>query len=132
MTAAGFAAVGVSLGAFGAHALEGVVQNWGLTEAEQVQRLETWEVAVRYQLFHALALLGIGLMYARRPCRRLLWSAALLIIGMLIFCGCLYALVLSGIKLLGAVVPIGGVCLIAGWAGLVWAARHMDDVAQAK
>ena len=129
VTAAILAAVGVSLGAFGAHALAGAVKTWGLTEAEQAQRLETWEVAVRYQLFHSLALLGIGLLVARRPCGRLSWAAALLILGMMIFCGCLYVLVLSGIKILGAVVPIGGVCLIVGWATLAWAAWTMDEVA---
>jgi len=127
MTAAILAAVGVSLGAFGAHALQDAVKGWGMTASEQAQCLGTWEIAVRYQLYHSLALFGVGLMVARRPCPRLSLSAGMMILGMLIFCGCLYALVLSGIKILGAVVPLGGLCLIAGWSVLAWAALAMDE-----
>jgi uncharacterized membrane protein YgdD (TMEM256/DUF423 family) len=110
-----FGALGVSLGAFGAHWLTGAVQGWGLDADEQARRLETWEVAVRYQLYHALALLIVGLLGLRNASRSLAAAGGLFLIGVTIFSGCLYALVLSGVKILGAIVPIGGACLIAGW-----------------
>jgi uncharacterized membrane protein YgdD (TMEM256/DUF423 family) len=107
--------LGVVLGAFGAHWLEGAVQQWGLATDEQMKRLASWEVAVRYQMYHALALLAVGLFAARGNTRCLGWSAKLFIVGIAIFSGCLYALVISGVKILGAIVPIGGSCLIVGW-----------------
>jgi uncharacterized membrane protein YgdD (TMEM256/DUF423 family) len=119
--------LGVALGAFGAHWLEGAVKQWGLEPAEQLKRLETWEVAVRYQMYHALALLTLGLLTMRENNRCLVWSARLFIIGVLIFSGCLYALVLSGIKILGAIVPIGGTCLIVAWIFLAVAAWKYRD-----
>ena len=118
--------LGVALGAFGAHWLKGAVQQWGLEPAEQINRLATWEVAVRYQMYHALALLVIGLLASRAVSRCLVWSACLFIIGTTIFSGCLYAFTLSGVKILGAIVPIGGTCLMAGWIVLaisVWKRR---------
>lgn len=114
--------LGVALGAFGAHWLEGAVENWGLEPEEQVKRLATWEVAVRYQMYHALALLVIGILAVRANNRCLGWSAKLFIVGTTIFSGCLYALVFSGVKILGAIVPIGGTCLIVAWGLLAVAA----------
>ena len=105
----------VALGAFGAHWLEGAVADWDLLPDEQAKRLATWEVAVRYQMYHAFALLAVGLLADRGNHRLLGWSAKAFIAGTTIFSGCLYLLVLSGVKILGAIVPIGGTCLIAGW-----------------
>jgi len=117
-------ALGVILGAFGAHWLNGAVKQWGLTPDAQARQLETWEVAVRYQLYHAFALLAVGILAQRQPSRLLGWSAALFLAGTLIFSGCLYALVLSGVKMLGAIVPLGGVSLIVGWVLLACAAAQ--------
>ena len=110
--------LGVVLGAFGAHWLEGAVVDWGLEPDEQQRRLDTWEVAVRYQMYHALALLAVGLLAARQAGRGLAAVSWLFIVGVLIFSGCLYALVISGVKILGAIVPIGGTLMIAGWVVL--------------
>ncbi len=112
----------VVLGAFGAHWLEGAVVDWGLDSADQAKRLDTWEVAVRYQMYHALALLFAGVLATRGASSKLGWSASLFVAGTLIFSGCLYAYVFSGIKVFGAIVPIGGLCLIIGWVLLTVAA----------
>ena len=117
--------MGVILGAFGAHWLENSVQDWGLPVEEQESRLQTWEVAVRYQMYHALAILGIGMMTARRPSRSLNVAGTLFLVAVLIFSGCLYALVLSGVKVLGAIVPIGGASMIAGWVAMAVAAARL-------
>lgn len=119
--------LGVALGAFGAHWLEGAVQQWELPATEQVKRLATWEVAVRYQMYHALALLAVGLLARRGNNRWLGWSAKFFIFGVAIFSGCLYTLVLSGVKILGAIVPIGGSCMIVGWVLLAIAAWKSQD-----
>ncbi len=94
--------LGVALGAFGAHALGGVLTP---------ERLETYQTAVRYQMFHALGLLALGALPTRT------WRAApWLFAGSMIFSGSLYALVWSGVSILGAVAPIGGVLQLIGWA----------------
>ncbi len=96
--------LGVALGAFGAHALRG-----SLSESA----LNTFEIGVRYQMYHALALLALGGQPQQR--RAPLW----LLSGTAVFSGSLYALALSGVKPLGAITPIGGVLQLVGW-GLVW------------
>jgi uncharacterized membrane protein YgdD (TMEM256/DUF423 family) len=121
-------ALAVILGAFGAHWLEGAVKDWGLDAEEQAKRLHNWEVAVRYHMYHALAMLVVGLLAMQRSSNALSWSAGLFTAGVLVFSGCLYVLVLSGIKILGAIVPIGGVCLIAGWVLLAVAAARLPLV----
>jgi uncharacterized membrane protein YgdD (TMEM256/DUF423 family) len=98
-------ALGVALGAFGAHALRGKYA---------ADLLEHWDTAVRYQLWHALALLLLGALDGR-----LRWHGATRACfagGVLLFSGSLYVLVLTGRLWLGAVTPIGGILLIAGWA----------------
>jgi uncharacterized membrane protein YgdD (TMEM256/DUF423 family) len=109
----------VVLGAFGAHGLETSITTWGLDPDEQTKRLHNWEVGVRYQMYHALALLVLGFMSALRPSRFWHIAGLLFVIGVLIFSGCLYLYVFSGLKWFGMVVPIGGVALIAGWAGMM-------------
>jgi uncharacterized membrane protein YgdD (TMEM256/DUF423 family) len=100
--------LGVALGAFGAHALRGRLN---------VEDLEIFEVAVRYQFFHALAILLIALLIDRspEPAAPLLWAGWAFGVGVLVFSGSLYALTLTGVRSLGAVTPIGGVGLLAGW-----------------
>lgn len=118
MLGAVLGAVGVTLGAFGAHGLEGHLAAT-LDAAAAARTLETWEVAVRYQMYHALALLVTGLWAGLRPSRALTIAGWAFLLGIAIFSGCLYALVLSGVKILGAIVPIGGVLLIVGWLALL-------------
>lgn len=99
-------ALGVGLGAFGAHLLAA-----RLAPAD----LAIFETAARYQMFHAVALLGLAAWIERHPAPRLSWAARAFGSGILVFSGSLYALVLTGHRWLGAVTPVGGVALIAGW-----------------
>lgn len=104
-----FAFLGVALGAFGAHALRTRITP---------RDLEIFEVAVRYQLTHALALLITGLILWWRGLdvsRLLTLTPWLFAAGIVIFSGSLYLLVLTGKRWLGAVTPIGGVLFLAGW-----------------
>ena len=103
------AGLGVALGAFGAHGLEGRVTP---------ERLETYETAVEYQMYHALALLFTG--WAATQGWDVTWAGYSFFAGILIFCGSLYLLVLTDTAWLGAVTPIGGVAFILGWAFLAW------------
>jgi uncharacterized membrane protein YgdD (TMEM256/DUF423 family) len=103
-------ALAVGLGAFGAHGL----RSWVTPE-----RLEIWRTAVQYQMFHTLALLVVGLVGAELDVR---WTRRLFTLGILVFSGSLYLLVLTGLGVLGAVTPVGGLALIAGWLALAWAA----------
>jgi len=98
----------VAAGAFGAHGLKGVFTP---------DRLETFEVAVRYQMFHALAILLAGLLDART-------AAWCFLAGTAIFSGSLYLLVLTEHRWLGAVTPVGGLLLLAGWLLLALQGRH--------
>lgn len=117
-------ALSVGCGAFGAHGLKSrFVVEGQLSEAAQ-QKLANWETAARYQMYHALALLAIGLASQRQTSAWLSLAGGAMTLGTLIFSGCLYALVLSGQKWLGAIVPVGGALLIVGWVCLavgVWA-----------
>lgn len=110
------AAISVSLGAFGAHALK---------ERLSERYLAIWETAVQYQMFHAVGLLAVGILMSSAlfgPSTQLSWAGYLLLAGIVIFSGSLYALSLSGIGILGAITPIGGVAFIAGWIMLIIAA----------
>jgi uncharacterized membrane protein YgdD (TMEM256/DUF423 family) len=95
----------VALGAFGAHGLHALL--------EKNARLATWETAVLYHLTHSVVLLIIATL---RPLR----AAAfwLMLTGIAIFSGTLYVLALTNVKWLGAITPIGGLCLLAGWLAL--------------
>ena len=107
------AARAVITGAFAAHGLRGHIDAAGLA---------IWETASRYQMVHALALVAVGLASERLRGRVLAAAGVCFLLGTLLFCGSLYALVLSGVRGLGAVTPIGGVAFIAGWLCLAWAA----------
>jgi uncharacterized membrane protein YgdD (TMEM256/DUF423 family) len=106
------AMVGVILGAFGAHGLRG-----RLTPAD----LEIFEKGVQYQMYHALGLFAVAWAASRWPSGATTAAGWLLIVGIVVFSGSLYVLVLTGHRWLGAVTPLGGVALIAGWAALTWA-----------
>jgi uncharacterized membrane protein YgdD (TMEM256/DUF423 family) len=108
----GFAAVAAGLavvfGAFGAHALRGALQ-----EAE----LAVYRTAVDYHMWHALGLAIVGLAAERQPQVRLLrWSGWLMLAGIVLFSGSLYALSLSGLRWLGMITPLGGLAFIVAWA----------------
>ena len=105
------ALLAVALGAFGAHALKNSIP---------AEMLAVWHTAVEYHLFHALGLLACGLVAVHLPGSTLLkWSGWLMLAGILLFSGSLYALALSGLSWLGAVTPVGGLAFIAAWAVFV-------------
>ena len=107
---AGLAAVGVALGAFGAHGLRAMVTP---------ERLAVFETGVRYHLFHALGILAAAwAAHAAPQASGPRWAGACFALGVLIFSGSLYALVLTGVTTWGAVTPFGGVAFIAGWIAL--------------
>ena len=83
--------------------------------------LTTFETGVRYQMYHALALLAVGWAHTRWPGTMLTVSGWLFVAGTLLFSGSLYALSLSGLRWLGAITPLGGLALLAGWLCLAWA-----------
>jgi uncharacterized membrane protein YgdD (TMEM256/DUF423 family) len=101
------AGLGVMIGAFGAHALKDLL--------EQNQRLATFETAVKYQFYHALALILIGVLQFNIRHKFLGLAAKSMFVGVLIFSGSLYALCLTNIGILGAITPIGGLALISAW-----------------
>ena len=101
----------VMFGAFGAHALKGRIG---------ADALGWWQTAVEYQMWHALAVLGLGLSEA--PSWRL--PARLMVGGVLVFSGTLFAIVLGAPRWLGAVTPLGGIAMISGWTLLAWRATR--------
>lgn len=104
------AALAVGLGAFGAHALE---------ESLSPKRLETWNTAVTYHMWHALALIGLALVSKVFEVD-LTWSLNLIGAGIFVFSGSLYLLCLTDTSWLGAITPIGGICFILGWVLAGW------------
>ena len=103
----------VALGAFGAHALKNRLD---------ADLLATFEVGVRYQMYHTFALLAVGWAHTRCPGAVLTAGGWLFVAGTVLFSGSLYALSLSGVRWLGAITPFGGVAFLAGWLCLAWAA----------
>jgi uncharacterized membrane protein YgdD (TMEM256/DUF423 family) len=104
----------VAAGAFGAHALKSRIAPDMMT---------VYQTAVQYHFWHGLGLLAVGMLIAQRPDSGVLGVAAwLLVAGVLLFSGSLYALAVTGIRGFGAVTPIGGVALLAAWAAVAWAA----------
>jgi len=105
------AALGVALGAFGAHTLKTRIAP---------EMLAVFETGVRYQMYHALGLLALAWAISRWPDRQLTSPAWMLLIGTLIFSGSLEILAVTGVRWLGAITPVGGVLLIAGWTLAAW------------
>ena len=112
--------IGVAAGAFGAHALKARIDP---------AMLLVYETGVRYQLIHAIALLAVGLAAARFPAGRWSIPVGLFVAGTVLFSGSLYALALSGMRWLGAVTPLGGVCFLLGWLA-VTCQRSDDELRQ--
>lgn len=109
----------VALGAFGAHGLKG--RAW----EDVAQRLSWWETAAHYHLVHAVALGLAGYLAARSPGAPATVAVWSLTAGILLFSGSLYTMTLTGIRVLGAVTPLGGLCLLAGWASMALAASRL-------
>jgi uncharacterized membrane protein YgdD (TMEM256/DUF423 family) len=109
LSAGGFAAfLAVALGAFGAHALKGRLS---------AEMLAVWHTGVEYHVYHALGLLAVGLVATQVPESALLkWSGGLMLAGIVLFSGSLYALAFSGLSWLGAITPVGGVAFLLAWA----------------
>ncbi len=105
-------ALGVMLGAFGAH---------GLKNKLTPDLLAIYHTGVEYHLYHALGLLLVGVLVNQFPqVSGLQLGGWLLLAGILIFSGSLYVLAISGVRWLGAITPIGGLAFIAGWVWIAW------------
>jgi uncharacterized membrane protein YgdD (TMEM256/DUF423 family) len=118
-----FALLAVMLGAFGAHALRASIS---------AQQMQTWQTASEYHFYHALGLIALGIWMENKasslPAKL---SGVLLIVGLVLFSGSLYLMVMTSTSTLGMITPIGGLCLMAGW--LSWFAalitqRHTKKV----
>lgn len=107
---AAYGFLAVMLGAFGAHALKKRL-------APDLQAV--WHTAVEYHIYHALALLAVGLLARTLQAPLLNLAGACFALGVLVFSGSLYALALSGIRVLGAITPLGGLLFLVGWACLL-------------
>ncbi|MEW6542435.1 MAG: DUF423 domain-containing protein [Nitrospirota bacterium] len=109
------AGLSVAAGAFGAHSLKAVLSP---------EQMTVFETAARYQMYHALGLVAVGVL-GQAGCGgdRLIRAAGwLFFLGILLFSGSLYLVTLTGIRWLGAVTPLGGAAFLAGWGTLAWAA----------
>jgi uncharacterized membrane protein YgdD (TMEM256/DUF423 family) len=107
--------VAVAAGAFGAHALK---------ERLTPDLLAVFEVGARYHMYHALALLAVGALASQKPTPWVQYSGWAFVAGTVLFSGSLYALALSGVRVLGAITPLGGLGFLAGWALLAVAASR--------
>jgi uncharacterized membrane protein YgdD (TMEM256/DUF423 family) len=105
------ALLGVAGGAFGAH---------GLRPFLSEHMMNAFETGVRYQLFHALGMLGAGLSLAYAPARVFHYAAWAFLLGIVLFSGSLYVLSISGVRAFGMLTPVGGLCFLVGWSLLIW------------
>ena len=108
----------VSIGAFAAHMLR---------DRLSPELLNTFQTGVQYHMYHTLALFGIGLLMLNFPASSLLRiSAYLMMTGIFLFSGSLYLLSITGIRWLGVITPLGGLCFLAAWALIVWFAAKQQ------
>jgi uncharacterized membrane protein YgdD (TMEM256/DUF423 family) len=105
--------LGVGLGAFGAHGLQRVLS---------ADDISTFEIGVRYQMYHALALLAVAWAASRWESGAVLASGWLFVAGIVLFSGSLYLLALTGSRWLVWITPVGGLTFLLGWAALAWSA----------
>lgn len=109
--------LGVMLGAFGAHVLQ---------DQLTPRRLASFQTGVQYQFLHALGLLAVGLLaQLTRPTRSLRVAASLMLVGVLLFSGSIYAMTFGAPRWLGAVAPLGGLSMMAAWAAVATHAWRM-------
>ncbi len=106
------AGLAVAFGAFGAHALSSFVVP---------ERIHTFQTGVQYQMYHSLALLLVGYLAGKNPGKMHRLAGNLFAIGILLFSGSLYVLVLIDMPLFGIVTPFGGIAFLLGWASLALA-----------
>ena len=106
----------MALGAFGAHLLEPVLEANG--------RVDTWQTAVEYQFYHSIAILVAGLLVQHLSNRNIQRAIYCFLLGIIFFSGSLYVLSLTGITILGAITPIGGVLFILGWFLVIIGAKR--------
>ena len=106
LTGSAFLVLAVVVGAFGAHALKARLSN---------DMMEVYKTGVEYHFYHALGLLLIGVLSLHFPSALIHWSALFLSIGVILFSGSLYLMAVTGVKWLGAITPLGGLCFIVGW-----------------
>ena len=119
------AGLSVAAGAFGAHGLKSKLRSDASVSREEAdRRLDIFDTAARYHMYHALAVTVAGLLAFRSSSPCLTAAGWLFVAGIVVFSGCLYAMALGGPRKLGAVVPIGGVSFIVGWVCLAVAAWH--------
>jgi uncharacterized membrane protein YgdD (TMEM256/DUF423 family) len=105
--------IAIAAGAFGAHALKNFLS---------AEMLSVWQTAVQYQMLHGLALLALANLLPRWDAKKIRWSAMSMLLGIVLFSGSLYLLAATGIRVLGAITPLGGLALLFGWTNLAWAA----------
>ena len=105
--------IGVALGAFAAH---------GLKSRIDANMLATFEVGVRYHMYHALALLAVAWACTKWPGTLTNTAGWLFVAGIVVFSGSLYVLAVTGVRWLGAITPLGGLAFLAGWLCLAWGA----------
>jgi uncharacterized membrane protein YgdD (TMEM256/DUF423 family) len=106
-------AFGVAIGAFGAHALKNLLTQNG--------RVETFELAVRYQFYHALGILLVGFLMEKNSASAMQWSPLLMFLGVIFFSGSLYIYSLTNTKVFAMITPLGGLLLLGGWVALIYA-----------
>jgi len=104
--------LGVAAGAFGAH---------GLKSRISTEMLTVFEIGVRYQMYHAFALLAVALAQTKWPSTIMIVSGWFFVTGTLLFSGSLYLLAFTGLRWLGLITPFGGLLFLAGWLCLAWA-----------
>jgi uncharacterized membrane protein YgdD (TMEM256/DUF423 family) len=125
IAAAIFGGLAVAIGAFGAHGLESI------TQEEKV--LHGFQTGVQYQMYHALALLAVAILYEKPPANWIKWAGKCFIAGIVLFSGSLYLLTFlkiqgsTAVKFAGPITPLGGVFFIAGWLCLLIAALKKNN-----
>ena len=114
------AAIGVGLGAYSAHGLHHLLAEHGFEGDDLARRLNNFETAVHYQMLHSIALVLTGLALQHRPAKAWRFAAWAFLVGILLFSGLLKVLTFAppAWNWLGAIVPVGGVAMIAGWIAL--------------
>ena len=116
-----FSFIGVLLGAFGAHIVRDRIS---------ASSLAIYHTGTLYHLVHALAILIVGVLIVNSSMKNLMISAKLFVVGIVLFSGSLYLLAVTGIKVLGAITPLGGLCFLSGW--VILALRATKSTASAK
>ena len=115
-----FGFIGVAIGAFGAHGLADTLESNG--------RADTFQTASEYQMYHALAILAVAWLSTKVDHNLVQRVGYFFVAGILIFSGSLYVLAIFDLGFMGAIAPIGGASLLAGWASVGWIGwRHMSD-----